>query len=83
VRTLLYTGGFVQHGGRWFAAPQNEVGARKLRAALVEMLVPVEGGGDDGEASTEDERRLKRVRAIRERLGELVEMMRESMQKGD
>ncbi len=42
VRTLLYAGGFVQRNGRWFAAPQNEVGTRKLRAALVETLVPEE-----------------------------------------
>jgi hypothetical protein len=48
VRTLLYAGGFVQRDGRWFAAPQSEIGARKLRAALVETLVAVEGGGDDG-----------------------------------
>ncbi len=79
VRTLLYAGGFVQRKGHWFAAPQNEVGARKLRAALVETLVPVEGG----EESTEGERRRERVQAIRERLGELVKMIRESMQKGD
>jgi hypothetical protein len=43
VRTLLYAGGFVQRGGRWFAAPQSEVGARQLRKALVESLVPKEG----------------------------------------
>jgi hypothetical protein len=42
--------------------------------------VSAEGGGEDGEESTEGERRLKRVRAIRERLGELGEMIRESMQ---
>lgn len=83
VRTLLYAGGFVQQSGRWFAAPQSEVGARKLRAALVESLVTEEGGGDHGEESTEDERQFKRVRAIRGRLGELVKIMRESMQKGD
>jgi hypothetical protein len=65
VRTLLYAGGFVQRNGLWFAAPQNEVGAHKLREALVETLVAVEGGGDDGEESTECERQLRRVRAIR------------------
>lgn len=77
VRALLYAGGFVQRSGRWFAAPQNEVGARKLRAALVETLVTVEEGEDDRE------QQLKRVRAIRERLGELVKMIRKSMQKRD
>jgi hypothetical protein len=81
VRTLLYAGGFVQGNGRWFAALRNEVGARKLRAALVETLVPVERGEEAGGESAEGERQLKRVRAIRERLGELGEMIRENMQE--
>jgi hypothetical protein len=34
-------------------------------------------------SSTEGERQLKRVRAIRERLGELVKMIRESMRERD
>ncbi len=79
IRTLLYAGGFVQRGGRWFAAPQSEVGARKLRSALVETLMSDEGGGEDGDEITEDERRLKRVRAIRGRLGELVKLIREKL----
>jgi hypothetical protein len=83
VRTLLYAGGFVQRHGRWFAAPQNEVGARRLRAALVETLVPVERGEETGEEINEAERQRKRVQAIRERLGELVKMMRESMRERD
>ncbi len=49
---------------------QNEIGALKLRAAFVETLVPVESGVETGEGSTEVERQLRRVRAIRERLGE-------------
>ena len=77
VRALLYAGGFAQRVGRWFAAPQNEVGARKLRAALVESLVDEELEEGD-EESSEDERRLKRVRAIRGRLGELVGRLREN-----
>jgi hypothetical protein len=82
VRALLYAGGFVERGGRWFAAPQSKVGARKLLAALVESLVS-EVGEEAEEGINEDERRLKRVRAIRGRLGELVGMIRESMHKGD
>ena len=82
VRTLLYAGGFVQGNGRWFAAPQNDVGARKLRAALVETLLTVEDE-EAGEESNEGERRLKRVRAIRGRLGELVGILSENLQKGD
>ena len=81
VRTLLYAGGFVHRGGRWFAAPQGEVGARKLRAAIVESLVS-EDVEEAGEESNKDERRLMRVRAIRGRLGELVGRLRESMDEG-
>ncbi len=76
----------MRRGGRWFAAPQGEIGARQLRAALVETLVPEEGeegGEESNEESNEDERRLKRVRAIRGKLGELVGMLRESMHEGD
>jgi hypothetical protein len=68
--------------GRWFAAPQNELGARKLRAALVETLVSVERGEETGEESTEGERRRKRVQAIRERLGELMKKLQENLQQG-
>ncbi len=82
VRTLLYAGGFVQRGGCWFAAPQSEVGARKLRAALVETLV-AEESEEVSEDSSEHERRLKRVKAIRGRLGELVGRLRENMCKGE
>lgn len=82
IRTLLYAGGFIQRNGRWFAAPQSEIGARKLRSALVETLVVDEGEAAD-EGSNEGEKRLKRVRAIRERLGELVGMLRESMHELD
>jgi len=60
VRALRYAGGFVQRGGHWFAAPQSEVAARQLRTALVETLVT-----EEGEKIDEDDRRLRRVRAIR------------------
>ena len=66
----------MQGNVRWFAAPQNDVGASKLHAALVETLVTVEEVGDDRE------QQLKRVRAIRERLGESVKMILKSTQKG-
>lgn len=82
IRTLLYAGGFVQRGGRWFAAPDSDIGARKLRAALVEIMVPEEVE-EAGQEITEDERRLKRVRAIRGRLGELVNRLRESKQESN
>jgi hypothetical protein len=45
-----------------------------LRAAIVETLVAIEKDEEIGE----DERRLKRVRGIRERLGELMGRLREN-----
>jgi len=77
VRALLYTGGFVRRDGRWFAAPRSELGARKLRAALTETLVPVQ---EIEQTQTVNADRLKRrVEAIRGRLAELVNLLRESL----
>src|SRR5207248_9204938 len=39
VRAILYAGGFLHRDRSWFAAPQNEHGGRKLRAALADALV--------------------------------------------
>ena len=83
VRALLYAGGFVQRGGRWFAAPQSELGARKLRSALAETLMPVQEIEQtqtvNAGPSADAERLKRRVQAIRARLAELVNMLRESL----
>lgn len=42
IRTLLYSGGFIQKAQHWFAAPDNARGARQLRRAMLEALVPQE-----------------------------------------
>ncbi len=79
IRTLLYAGGFEQRNGRWFAAPQNEVGARKLRAALVETLVSDEHPEQVSKSATGSEQLRSKVQAIRARLAELVNILRESL----
>jgi hypothetical protein len=38
VRALLSSGGFVRRDGRWFVAPDDADGARRLRRALVQTL---------------------------------------------
>lgn len=78
VRALLSAGGFVQRNGHWFAAPQSEIGARKLRAALVETLVQNEQAEQVAEAEPLSgfEGQRKKVQAIRERLAELVNILR-------
>lgn len=83
VRAILYAGGFVHRNGRWFAAPQSEHGARKLRAALAETLVPVQeieqNQTVNAELSADTERLKRSVQAIRAGLAELVNMLRESL----
>jgi hypothetical protein len=79
VRALLYAGGFEQRDGRWFTAPQSELGARKLRAALAETLVAQEHSEQIPESMAQPERRRKQVQAIRARLAELVIMLRENL----
>ena len=81
VRAILYAGGFLHRDSRWFAAPQSELGARRLRAALAEALVPVEevGQTQEVEVITDIERQHRRVQVIRVRLAELVLALRESL----
>ena len=44
IRALLYAGGFVRKGRRWLPAPDSEVGARQLRAAMDAPLPRVSQG---------------------------------------
>jgi hypothetical protein len=77
VRAILYAGGFLHRDSRWFAAPQNEQGARKLRAALVEALVANEESEQAAMSMTRLEQQRKQVQAIRTRLVELASILRE------
>ena len=77
VRALLYAGGFVQRNGHWFAAPQDQSAKRRLRDALAETLVPQEEAEEEVvELTAGSEQLRKRVKAIRGRLGELVNILR-------
>ena len=77
VRALLYAGGFVQRSGRWFAAPQDHIAARTLRAALVETLLPQEKSQEVSEPTAGSEQQRKKVQAIKARLAEVVRILRE------
>ncbi len=48
IRSILSSGGFIQHEQRWFAAPDTVTGARQLRDALLETLVPQAEEGGSG-----------------------------------
>lgn len=80
VRAILYAGGFVHRDGRWFAAPEEVSGKRRLRAVLAETLVPVEESEQiqtaEAEVIDETERLRRRVQAIRARLAEIVTKLR-------
>jgi hypothetical protein len=77
VRTLLYTAGFVQHQGRWCAAPANEAAARTLRAAIVAALVPEEQSESFRQPSTSLQSLRTLAQAIHARLSGLIRMWHE------
>lgn len=79
VRTLLYAGDFIHRDGRWYAASQSGMGARKLRAALMESMVPGGQGEQAAEMGSDVERRRQKIRAIRGRLAEVVEELRKNV----
>jgi len=67
IRALLSAGGFVQHGNRWFVAPDAEDGTRRLRLAIARTYLPPDVRQDDPGVL---------VRAMRSRLHEIVETLR-------
>jgi hypothetical protein len=75
IHALLHSGGFVQRDRRWFAAPDDRAGARRLRAALVETLLPAQQESPDHPLSQAEYVRT-RVRAIHARLTEIVMRLR-------
>lgn len=77
IHALLSSSGFVRKEHRWFAAPDSEVGARQLRAALVETLLPAEQGILAPPLSSAESVR-RRVKAIRSRLSEIIAALRET-----
>lgn len=77
IHTVLYSGGFVRKDRRWFAAPDSEAGARQLRAAFIETLLPVEEESPAQPLSHADHLRAH-VNAIHGRLSEIVTMLRET-----
>jgi len=79
IRTLLYVGGFIHHNGRWFAAPQSGMGARKLRAVLMESMVSGKQGEQVTELGSDVERQRLKIRAIRGRLAEVIEELRKRL----
>jgi len=80
IRSILSGGGFIQRERRWFAAPDTTKGARQLREAFLETLVP------QGEESAGEQQHLShheyvrtRVQAIHHRLQEITRVLRENM----
>lgn len=73
IRTLLTSGGFIRKDRRWFAAADNEAGARQLRAAMVETLVARNEDAPVAEQPiSQADYVLRRIKAIHTRLSEIV-----------
>lgn len=73
IRAVLSAGGFVQCGDRWFVAPDAEYGARNLRLAIGTTYLR-------GDAELDDPGAI--IRAIRDRLHEIAEMLRHPTSTG-
>jgi hypothetical protein len=80
IHAILHSGGFIQKDRRWFAAPDSEVGARQLRAAFVETLLPTEQE-NPAQPQTSTEYVRTRVNAIHARLAEIVTTLRETQKR--
>ncbi len=78
VRAILYACGFLHKNSRWFAAPQTEQGARKLRAALAKAFVANEEPERVATSTTLLEQQRKQVQAISARLAELANILQYS-----
>ena len=76
IHAILQSGGFVQKDRRWFAAPDAEAGARQLRAAFVETLLPAEQEKPTHPLSSVEHVRT-RIKAIHARLSEIVTTLRD------
>ena len=77
IHALLYSGGFLHKEGRWFAALDKNIGASRLRAALVETLLPAQQEQLADPLSSAEYARI-RVNVIHSRLSEVVEMLRKT-----
>jgi hypothetical protein len=75
VRSILASGGFIQWQQRWYAAPDVQSGAKKLKEALLETLV-AHGPEDEQEVLSHQEYVRTRVVAIQRRLQEITSMLR-------
>jgi len=80
IRSILSSGGFIQHEQRWFAAPDTTRGARQLRDALLETLIPQTEESEDGAKHLSHHEYIRtRVQAIHHRLQEINCLLRENM----
>jgi hypothetical protein len=71
IRALLSAGGFVRREGRWYVGLDNETGARQLRSALAQTLLPATT--TDGEPNRSRFGTTKRIAyAIQTRLREIT-----------
>ena len=79
IRSILSGGGFIQRERRWFAVPDTMRGARQLREALLETLIP-QGEESEGEQLllSHHEYVRTRVQAIHHRLQEITRVLREN-----
>jgi hypothetical protein len=79
IRSILSGGGFIQRERRWFAVPDTTKGARQLREALLETLVPQAEESEGKQEHLSYHKYVRtRVQAIHQRLQEITRVLREN-----
>lgn len=78
IRSILASGGFTQWQQRWYAARDAQSGAKKLKEALLETLVPQTPEGEQVVLSHQEYVRT-RVVAIQRRLQEITNILKENV----
>jgi hypothetical protein len=83
IRAVLSTGGFTKRNGRWFAAPDPSRGARTLRQAMAQALVNPQPAHDGTPELARPPDLPTTVRAIHNRLHELVKALHATSQSDE
>ena len=79
IRALLSAGGFVRRKGRWYVALDNETGARRLRSAIAQTLLPTSTANDESRLENPSPSQNLRdvASAIQTRLKEITGSLKE------
>lgn len=80
IRALLVAGGFIHREARWFAAPDDAISAKRLRAAMVDVLATSSESHVTSSRAGPPPLRI-RTQAIQLRLASIIQSLNEATSK--